>query len=122
MYFAKFFHKAPTDGRFLLYTPNILMGFYVREVDYLSYLDEGMKLDPTGNLPDEFLRREYGSLPEGVAAYRREIEGLRDGGYVETHHTDYTLRDLNGDATPKPDWQRSLDEMLLAMLVDPLSV
>lgn len=118
MYFAKFFHKSGGDDRLLLYTPNVLMGIYVRDVDYSAQT----VVSVDGNLPGEFLRREFGSMRDGIGAFRREIGKLRDAGYLETYHTDYTLRDLRGETTAKPDWQRALDEALLALLVDPLPI
>jgi len=121
MYFAKFFHKAPNDDRLLLYTPDVLMGIYARETNYSDYPNGRPDREPDGNLFGEFLRKSFPTTREGIAAYRREAEGLRSGGYVETHHTEYTLRDLAGDYTPKVDWQKALDEALLAMIAGPLS-
>jgi hypothetical protein len=118
MYFAKFFHKSGGDDRLLLYTPNVLMGIYARDTDYGAHAVGGAD----GNLPGEFLRREFGSMRDGIGAYRRETERLCRAGYIETHHTDYTLRDLRGDTTAKPEWQRALDEALLALFADPLQV
>ncbi|MDH7796544.1 MULTISPECIES: SMI1/KNR4 family protein [unclassified Beijerinckia] len=122
MYFAKFFRKAPNDDRLLLYTPDILMGIYAREINYSDYPNGRPSHEPDGNLFGEFLRHNYPTTREGVAAYRDEAEKLRHAGYMETHHTEYTLRDLEGDDTPKPDWQKALDETLLAMFADPLPV
>lgn len=118
MYFAKFFHKSGGEDRLLLYTPNVLMGIHVRDMDYGAYAANGAD----GNLPGEFLRREFGSMRDGIGAYRREIKKLRDAGYIETHHTDYTLRDLGGDTTAKPEWQQGLDGALLALFADPLPI
>ncbi|HEV2570534.1 MAG TPA: SMI1/KNR4 family protein [Beijerinckiaceae bacterium] len=122
MYFAKFFHKAPSDGRLLLYTPDVLMGIYARKINYADYPNGRPSYEADGNLFGEFLRKDYPTTHEGISAYRDEAEKLRQSGYVETHHTEYTLRDLEGDDTPKPDWQKALDEVLLAMFADPLPV
>lgn len=112
MYLAKFFHKAPDDDRLLLYTPDVLMGIHVRESGSHAASSE----------PTEFLRQTFATTQEGIAAYRNEAETLRKTGYIETHHTDYTLRDLKNDNTPKPQWQTALDELFLSMLAEPLSV
>ncbi|MDT2024142.1 SMI1/KNR4 family protein [Methylocella sp. CPCC 101449] len=122
MYFAKFFHKAPSDDRLLLYTPDVLMGIYARKINYADYPNGRPSYEVDGNLFGEFLRKDYPTTHEGVSAYRDEAEKLRQSGYVETHHTEYTLRDLEGDDTPKPDWQKALDEVLLAMFADPVPV
>lgn len=120
MYFAKFFHKDPgDDDRLLLLAVDdaILMGIYMREVDS-SQFDWSSDAIP----PSEFLRQEFDKISEGVAAYRREAEKLRADGYIETYHTKYSLRDLGGDFTPKPEWQRALDEALMSAFADPPEV
>ena len=107
MYLAKFFHRAPgDDDRELMLIPSshcadpsqpIVMGIALTEPD------------------QEYLRNDYPTIGEAIAAFRREADKLRRGGYVETAHTDYTLRKLPSDPAPKPDWQRSLDELMLAL-------
>jgi hypothetical protein len=123
MYFAKFFHKAPgDDDRLLLLAvgSDTLMGVYLKEIDYRTAV--WSDLPPGANLPGEFLRQEFGTINESVGAFRREAETLRAAGYIETHHTKYTLRDLEGDFTPKPEWQRALDEAIMAAFADRLDV
>lgn len=123
MYFAKFFHKAPGDDDRLLLLDvggDTLMGIYLKEIDYQTAVRSN--LPPGANLPGEFLRQEFGRTNESVGAFRREAETLRAAGYIETHHTKYTLRDLEGDFTPKPEWQRALDEAIMSAFADPLDV
>jgi hypothetical protein len=124
MNFAKFFHKAPgDDDRMLLLVTDsdLLIGSYMREVDYLGFDWEAY--DKTkDNLPGEFMRVELDGTNEGIAAFRREAEALRQQGYIETHHTRHSLRDLGGDFTPKPDWQQAIDEALMSAVADPLEV
>ncbi|WJH39281.1 hypothetical protein N7E02_20815 [Aliirhizobium terrae] len=124
MNFAKFFHKAPGDDDrmlFLAVDGDVLIGSYLREVDYLGF--DWATYDKTkDNLPGEFLRIEIDDENEGITAFRREAEALRRQGYIETHHTRHTLRDLNGDFTPKPEWQQTIDEALMSAFADPLDV
>jgi hypothetical protein len=121
MHLAKFFHRAPgDDDRELLLIPgsDMLLGIHMRELD-LRNLDFGNDLDFPSN---EFLRQQYATLREAVAAMREEAEKLRAAGYVETTHTNHTLRTLLPDPQPKPAWQQGLDEMMLDSLVEPLDV
>ncbi len=124
MYFAKFLHKPPgEDDRLVLLAlgSDTLMGIYLKEVDYLAF-DWSKPLPPGANLPGEFLRQEFDTTRLSIAAFRHEVERLRAAGYVETHHTDYTLRDLGGDFTPKPAWQRLLDDAVMASFADPVEM
>ncbi|TWS99887.1 SMI1/KNR4 family protein [Reyranella sp. CPCC 100927] len=124
MYFAKFLHKPPgDDDRLVLLAlgSDTLMGIYLKEVDYLAF-DWSKPLPPGANLPGEFLRQAFDTASQSIAAFRHEVERLRAAGYVETHHTDYTLRDLGGDFTPKPAWQRLLDDAMMASFADPVDV
>jgi hypothetical protein len=107
MYLAKFFHRPPgDDDRELLLClgdqPK-LMGLYMR--------DEHA----------EFLNEDFSSQSTAVAAFRRAAAALRRAGYMETAHTDYTLRNLLPDPPPKPEWQRGLDELMLSVLGDDLA-
>ena len=54
-------------------------------------------------------------MADAHRAFRAAARELRRDGYVETAHTDYTLRNLLPDPAAKPDWQRALDELLLAL-------
>lgn len=120
MYLAKFFHKQPgDDDRLLLlaYDTDILMGIYLREVDRSGF--DWKNYDKTkDSLPGEFLREEFENTRQSIAAFRREAEKLRQADYIETHHTQYTLRNLKGDFTPKPDWQKAIDEAIMSVLAD----
>src|SRR5207247_1688363 len=61
--------------------------------------------------PDKsFMHKEYPSMADANRAFRAAARELRHDGYVETAHTDYTLRNLLPDPAAKPDWQRALDE------------
>lgn len=110
MYLAKFFHLPPgDDDRELLLMPGgnpVIAGIY---------MDEGRK---PGR--DDFLREEFSGIKEAIAAYRRHVAALVAAGYVETTHTRYTLRNLLPDPQPKPDWQKGLDDLMLAALSAPL--
>ncbi|MEB2847783.1 SMI1/KNR4 family protein [Endobacterium cereale] len=120
MYLAKFFHKHPgDDDRLLLlaYDTDILMGIYLREPDTPA-LDWSLQDKIRNAMPKEFLREEFANTAESIAAFRREAEKLLDAGYIETHHTQYTLRKLNGDFTPKPDWQKAIDEAIMSALAN----
>src|SRR5215813_6065541 len=107
MYLAKFFHRPPgNDDRELLLIPEshcagsnrpIVMGIVLTDPD------------------KQFIHEDYPTVAEAIAAFRYEAQELREQGYVETAHTDYTLRNLLPDPATKPNWQRSLDELLLAL-------
>src|SRR3954470_14178522 len=109
MYLAKFFHRPPgDDDRELLLIPGadpVVIGIY---------MDEKRETQR-----DDFLREAFSDITAAVAAFRRHAAALVATGYVETAHTDYTLRHLL-DVQPKPDWQRALDELMLAALSAPL--
>src|SRR3712207_3765233 len=110
MYFAKIFHRPPgDDDRILGLTveAGMLRGDYLREVDGEA---------------DEFLSRDFQKISEGVRAFRQEAEKLRAAGYIETHHTDSDEYNLKRDFTPKPEWQRALDEAVMAAFADPLDI
>jgi hypothetical protein len=110
MYLAKFFHRPPgDDDRELLFIASgdpIIIGIY---------MDEGRP-----SQRDDFLREEFGDIAEAVAAFRRHAQELAAAGYVETTHTRYTLRNLLPDPKAKPEWQKSLDDLMLAALSAPL--
>src|SRR5262249_21923444 len=55
------------------------------------------------------------------SAFRREAAKLVEAGYFETSHTKYTLRNLLPDPQAKPDWQKGLDELMMAGLSAPLA-
>jgi len=57
-------------------------------------------------------------MADANRAFRAAARELRRDGYVETTHTDYKLRNLLPDLAVKPDWQRALDELLLALFAE----
>ncbi|MGY8665873.1 SMI1/KNR4 family protein [Bradyrhizobium sp. UFLA05-109] len=109
MYLAKFFHRPPGDNDrellLILGGDPMIIGTYMREGQDGS---------------DEFLRETYSDVTVAISAFRREAAGLIDAGYFETSHTKYTLRDLLPDPQAKPDWQKGLDELMMAALSAPL--
>ncbi len=110
MYLAKFFHRPPgTDDRKLLL---ILDGSCGDSHAFMGFVMDG-RIEPA-------TRRDFGSVREAVAAFRRVAEELRDAGYVETADTRYTLRSLPPAPKPKPAWQQGLDELLLSAVIDDL--
>ena len=110
MYLAKFFHRPPgDDDRELLLIPgsdHTVIGIY---------MDEGHE-EPR----DSFLREEFSDIRIAVYALHRHAAELAAAGYMETAHTRYTLRNLLPNPQPKPDWQKGLDELMLAALSEPL--
>jgi hypothetical protein len=115
MHLAKFFHRPPgTDDRELL----LILGGSCGESHtsghcFLGFVMDG-RIEPT-------MRRDFASVREAVAAFRRAAEELRDAGYVETADTKYTLRSLPPAPKPKPAWQQGLDELLLSAVIDDLA-
>jgi hypothetical protein len=107
MYLAKFFHRPPgNDDRELLLIPESPCGGADRPLIMGIVLS-----DPDHN----FIHKECPSMADAHRAFRAAARDLRRDGYVETAHTDYTLRNLLPDPAAKPDWQRALDELLLAL-------
>jgi hypothetical protein len=110
MYLAKFFHRPPgDDDRELLLIPgsdHTVIGIY---------MDEGHE-EPR----DSFLREEFSDIRIAVYALHRHAAELAAAGYMETAHTRYTLRNLLPNPQPKPDWQKGLDELMMAALSEPL--
>ncbi|SHK60696.1 SMI1 / KNR4 family (SUKH-1) [Bradyrhizobium lablabi] len=110
MYLAKFFHRPPgDDDRELLLIPGgdpMVIGIYM-----------GENREPEHN---EFLREDFSGIAEAVSFFRRHAADLAAAGYMETAHTKYTLRNLLPDPKPKPDWQKGLDELMLAAVSAPL--
>jgi hypothetical protein len=112
VYLAKFFHRPPgDDDRELLLMPGgdpMIAGIY---------MDESRQTQR-----EDFLREEFSNMREAAAAYRRHVAELVAEGYVETTHTKYTLRNLLPDPQPKPEWQKGLDDLMLAALSAPSEV
>jgi SMI1 / KNR4 family (SUKH-1) len=110
MHLAKFFHRPPgDDDRELLLIPGgdpMVIGIYM-----------GESREPGR---DEFLREQFSGIAEAVSFFRRHTADLAAAGYMETAHTKYTLRNLLPDPKAKPDWQKGLDELMLAALSVPL--
>jgi hypothetical protein len=110
MYLAKFFHRPPgDDDRELLLIPGnepIVMGIH---------MDEKREIQR-----DDFLREDFSDSKTAVAAFRRHAAKLVASGYIETTHTKYTLRNLLPDPQPKADWQKGIDDLMLAALGEPL--
>src|SRR5262249_44356304 len=89
MYLAKFFHRPPgNDDRELLLIPESACGGGDRP------LIVGIVLS---NPEREFIHKEYPSMADANRAFRAAARDLRRDGYVETVHTDYTLRSLLPD-------------------------
>jgi SMI1/KNR4 family protein SUKH-1 len=110
MYLAKFFHRLPgNDDRELLLMPESPCGGGDRPVVMGIVLS-----DPDRN----FIHKEYPNMADANRAFRAAVRELRRDGYVETAHTDYTLRNLLPDPAAKPDWQRALDELLLVLFAE----
>jgi hypothetical protein len=110
MYLAKFFHRAPgDDDRQLLLMPGgdpVIRG---------KYVDERRQIER-----DDFLYEQFSSMKAAATAYRRHIAELVAAGYVETTHTNDTLRSLLPDPQPKPEWQKGLDDLMITALGAPL--
>ncbi|MGY8676750.1 SMI1/KNR4 family protein [Bradyrhizobium sp. UFLA05-153] len=110
MYLAKFFHRPPGDDDrellLILGGDPMIIGIHMREGEYGS---------------DEFLRETYSDVTVAISSFRREGARLVDAGYFETSHTKYTLRNLLPDPQAKPDWQKGLDELMMAALGAPLA-
>jgi hypothetical protein len=109
MYLAKFFHRPPgDDDRELLLIPS-------SEPMIIGYRMRGSLEIQT----EDFLREPFSEIGNAVAAYRRHAAELVAAGYIETTHTRYTRRDL-----PRPEakheWQKELDDLMLAALSAPL--
>jgi len=111
MYLAKFFHRAPgDDDRELMLVPGsdpMVIGVHMN-----------WKGDPDA---DEFSRKTFSNIADAAAAFRRQVADLVAAGYVETVHTQYTLRDLPPDPDAKPDWQKGLDELMILALAAPMA-
>jgi hypothetical protein len=108
MYLARFFHRAPgNDDRELL----LILDSSCGDAHSLMRFIMGGPNEP-------YLRQDFASAHEAVAALRREAEGLRRDGYSETADTRYTQRTLAPNPKPKPAWQQGLDELLLCALLD----
>jgi hypothetical protein len=111
MYLAKFFHRPPgDDDRELMLVPgsdSMVVGVHMN-----------WNGDPDA---DQFLRVDFSNIADAAAAFRRHVAELVAAGYVETSHTDYTLRDLGPDPQAKPDWQKGLDELMILALSAPMA-
>src|SRR4051794_10790323 len=110
MYLAKFFHRPPGDSdRELLFIPGgspVIIGIHMHA--------------PGEPEREDFLREEFSDIGAAVEVFRRHAAKLVAAGYVETSHTQYTLRHLLPDPQPKPDWQKGLDDLRLAAPSAPL--
>ena len=111
MYLAKFFHRPPgNDDRELLL---IFDGGCGESHAFMGFVMNG-RLDP-------YVRRDFASAREAVAAFRAAAEELAEAGYIEAAETRYTLRSLPANPKPKPAWQQGLDELLLSAIIDDLA-
>ncbi|HUJ29451.1 MAG TPA: SMI1/KNR4 family protein [Myxococcales bacterium] len=112
MYLAKFFHRPPgKDDRELL----LIFDSSCGEGHALDHVLLGFVMD---GRTEPYMRRDFATAREAVAAFRQAAEDLRETGYVETADTKYTLRTLPADPKPKPAWQQGLDELLLSAIID----
>jgi hypothetical protein len=109
MYLAKFFHRPPgDDDRELLLIPGddpMIIGFRMRGSVEIQ--------------TEDFLRERFSEIANAVAAYRRHAAELVAAGYMETTHTRYTRRNLRCPEA-KLEWQKGLDDLMLAALSAPL--
>jgi hypothetical protein len=109
MYLAKFFHRLPgDDDRELLLIPSddpMIIGYRMRGSVEIQ--------------TEDFLREPFSEIGNAVAAYRRHAAELVAAGYIETTHTRYTRRHLPGPEA-KSEWQKGLDDLMLAALSAPL--
>lgn len=110
MHLAKFFHRPPgDDDRELLL---ILDG----EATVIGkYMGEDRK-----TRRDDFLRKELSDVSAAIAVFQKQAAKLAAAGFMETAHTKHWLRNLLPDPQPKPDWQKRLDELTLAVLGAPV--
>jgi hypothetical protein len=109
MYLAKFFHRPPgDDDRELLLIPGgdpMIIGFRMRGSVEIQ--------------TEDFLRERFSEIGKAVAAYRRLAAELVAAGYMETTHTRHTRRNLRCPEA-KLEWQKGLDDLMLAALSAPL--
>jgi hypothetical protein len=109
MYLAKFFHRSPgDDDRELLLIPGddpMIIGFRMRGSVEIQ--------------TEDFLRERFSEIGKAVAAYRRHAAELVAAGYMETTRTRYTRRNLRCPEA-KLEWQKGLDDLMLAALSAPL--
>jgi len=112
MYLAKFFHRPPgkDDRELLLIFDSGCDGGHALDHVLFGFVMDG-RIEP-------YLRREFASAREAVAAFRRAAEELREAGYSETADTKYALRALPPAPKAKPAWQQGLDELLLSDIID----
>jgi SMI1 / KNR4 family (SUKH-1) len=110
MYLAKFFHRPPgDDDRELLLIPGgrpMIIGIRMH--------------GSVETQTEDFLREEFSDIGDAVATYRRHAAELVTAGYMETTHTRYTRRNLLSYPEAKREWQKGLDELMLAALSAPL--
>jgi hypothetical protein len=110
MYLAKFFHRPPgDDDRELLLIPGghpMIIGIRMH--------------GSVETQTEDFLREEFSDIGDAVATYRRHAAELVTAGYMETTHTRYTRRNLLSYPEAKREWQKGLDELMLAALCAPL--
>jgi hypothetical protein len=108
MYLAKFFHRPPgKDDRELLLIFDSSCG---EGHALMGFIMDGRS--------EPYLRHDFSTAHEAVAAFRRAANDLREGGYVETADTKYTLRSLPPDPKAKTAWQQGLDELLLSAIIE----
>lgn len=112
MYLAKFFHRPPGNHDrellFILDGDPTIIGIHMQGTQGAS-----------GG--EHFLREDFSDVTDAVAAFRRHAREFVDAGYFETTHTKYTQRNLLPDPKAKPEWQRGLDDLMLASLGAPLA-
>jgi SMI1/KNR4 family protein SUKH-1 len=110
MRLAKFFHRArDNDGRKLLLITQSGCTEPQRPIVM------GLTL---GDHVTEFLRRDYGGLADAVAAFNAAADRLQGQGYVELAETDYDVSRLPVAPIAKPEWQRGLDRLVLALFME----
>jgi hypothetical protein len=110
MRLARFFHRArDNDARKIL----LITRSACAEPDRPIVM--GLTLtDPS----TEFLRRDYPRIDDAISAFNAASARLLGEGYREAAETDYTVSKLPAEPVPKPEWQRILDKLLLALFLE----
>ncbi len=107
---AKFFHRASgSDDRKLLLS---------RYRDVNRWKDVAVVTFAMDGQDKECMREDFADTHDAIAAFQKAAAEFRAAGYFETEQTNYLLSALPPRPVEKPAWQRDLDELYLAMLLE----